>query len=82
VLEAFAVSHGKASPYFPIIELLKTYFEIEPQDDERKRGEKVTGKVLMLDGCGSHSEQVVRRQYGRPCVAGVTSAASPSPSGH
>ena len=49
VLEAFAVSHGTASPYFPLIELLKTYFQIEPTDDERTRKEKVGGKVLMLD---------------------------------
>jgi class 3 adenylate cyclase len=49
VLEAFSVSYGKASPYLPIIELLKTYFEITLEDDERKRREKVGGKVLMLD---------------------------------
>ena len=49
VLEAFAVSHGKASPYLPLIELLKNYFQIEPTDDERTRKEKVGGKVLMLD---------------------------------
>jgi class 3 adenylate cyclase len=28
VLEAFSLSHGKASPYLPIVELLKDYFEI------------------------------------------------------
>ncbi len=49
VLEAYSVSHGKASAYLPVIELLKTYFRIEPQDDERTRREKVGGKVLMLD---------------------------------
>ena len=49
VLEAFSVSHGKASPYLPLIELLKDYFAIEPSDDERKRRERVTGKVLALD---------------------------------
>jgi class 3 adenylate cyclase/predicted ATPase len=49
VLEAFSVSYGKASPYLPIIELLKTYFEITLEDDERKRREKVIGKVLGLD---------------------------------
>ena len=27
VLEAYSVSHGKASPYLPVIELLKSYFE-------------------------------------------------------
>ena len=49
VLEAFAISHGKASPYLPLIELLKEHFEIDPSDDERKRREKVNGKVLTLD---------------------------------
>src|SRR5438093_1392187 len=48
-LEAYSVSYGKASPYLPLIELLKAYFEITLQDDERKRREKVGGKVLMLD---------------------------------
>ena len=49
VLQAYSVSHGKASPYLPVIELLKSYFRIESQDDERTRREKVGGKVLMLD---------------------------------
>jgi class 3 adenylate cyclase len=49
VLEAYSVSHGKASPYLPVIELLKSYFQIQLQDDERARQEKVAGKVLILD---------------------------------
>src|SRR5262249_24673908 len=49
VLEAFSLSHGKASPYLPLIELLKDYFGITAEDDERRRREKVGGKVLMLD---------------------------------
>jgi AAA ATPase domain/Adenylate and Guanylate cyclase catalytic domain len=49
VLEAFSVSHGKASAYLPVIELLKEYFEIFDQDDERKRREKVAGKIVILD---------------------------------
>jgi class 3 adenylate cyclase/predicted ATPase len=49
VLQAYSVSYGKASPYLPVIELLKSYFDIQSQDDERKRREKVGGKVLMLD---------------------------------
>jgi class 3 adenylate cyclase len=49
VLEAYSVSHGKATAYLPVIELLKTYFRIEQADDERTRREKVTGKVLNLD---------------------------------
>ena len=44
VLETFSVSHGKAVAYLPVIELLRNYFEIASEDDERKRREKVTGK--------------------------------------
>ena len=49
VLEAFAFAHGTASPYLPILDLLKTYFQIDPQDDDRTRKEKVNGKVITLD---------------------------------
>lgn len=49
ILEAYAVSHGQASPYLPVIELLKSYFHFQPQDDERARRQKVIGKVLELD---------------------------------
>jgi class 3 adenylate cyclase/tetratricopeptide (TPR) repeat protein len=49
IAEAFSVSHGKASTYLPVIELLKDYFEITPEDDSRRRREKVTGRLLTLD---------------------------------
>jgi predicted ATPase len=49
VLEAFSVSHGKAYAYLPLIDLLKSYFGIKLEDDERQRREKITGKVLTLD---------------------------------
>jgi class 3 adenylate cyclase/tetratricopeptide (TPR) repeat protein len=49
VLETFSVSHGKASAYLPVIDLLHAYFRIAPEDDARTRREKVGGKVLMLD---------------------------------
>ncbi|MGH6639924.1 MAG: AAA family ATPase [Polaromonas sp.] len=49
VLETFSVSHGKAYPYLPLIELLRNYCQITAQDDERRRQEKLTGKVLTLD---------------------------------
>ena len=44
VLETFSVSHGKASAYLPVIELLKDYFKITAEDDERRRQEKIPGK--------------------------------------
>ena len=49
VLETASVSYGKATTYFPVIELLLSYFGIEPRDDDRKMREKVTGKLLSLD---------------------------------
>src|SRR5206468_4405994 len=49
VLEAYSVSYGKASPYLPLLELLKSYFQLQPQDDARTRRQKVIGKVLELD---------------------------------
>jgi class 3 adenylate cyclase len=48
-LEAFSVSHGKASAYLPLLELLRDYFHIAATDDSRTRREKVTGRVLALD---------------------------------
>jgi predicted ATPase/class 3 adenylate cyclase/ribosomal protein L40E len=49
VLEAFSVSHGKASAYLPVLDLLHTYFKIASEDDARARREKVAGKITILD---------------------------------
>ena len=49
ILESASVSYGKATAYLPVIDLLKSYFRIEPRDDARTITEKVGGKVLMLD---------------------------------
>src|SRR5437773_11184238 len=49
VLESASVSYGKATPYFPVIELLKRYCHLEDHDDHRTIRAKVTGQVLTLD---------------------------------
>jgi tetratricopeptide (TPR) repeat protein len=49
VLESASVSYGKATPYFPVIDLLKRYSHIEEHDDTRTIRAKVTGQVLTLD---------------------------------
>jgi class 3 adenylate cyclase/tetratricopeptide (TPR) repeat protein len=48
VLKAFAVSHGKAYPYLPLIDVLKGYFGITLEDDEQRR-EKIASKIAALD---------------------------------
>jgi hypothetical protein len=49
VLETFSVSHGKASAYLPVIDLLHGYFEIAREDDGRRRRQKILGKLVELD---------------------------------
>jgi class 3 adenylate cyclase/predicted ATPase len=49
VLETFSVSHGKASAYLPVLDLLHGYFKITGEDDNRTRREKVAGRLSMLD---------------------------------
>jgi predicted ATPase len=49
VLESASVSYGKATPYFPVVDLLKRYVHIEDGDDTRTIRAKVTGQVLTLD---------------------------------
>jgi predicted ATPase len=49
VLESASVSYGKATPYFPVIDLLKRYAHVEDGDEPRAIRAKVTGQVLTLD---------------------------------
>ena len=49
ILESGSVSYGKATPYLPVIDLLKAYFKIQDRDDQREIREKMTGKLLTLD---------------------------------
>jgi tetratricopeptide (TPR) repeat protein len=49
VLESASVSYGKATPYFPVIDLLKRYVHIEDGDEPRTVRAKVTGHLLTLD---------------------------------
>src|SRR6516164_7958980 len=43
VLESASVSYGKATPYFPVIDLPKRYSHIEDHDDTRTIRAKLTG---------------------------------------
>jgi len=49
LLESSATSYGMATPYLPVIDLLKAYFQIEDRDDGRRIREKLTGRLLTLD---------------------------------
>jgi class 3 adenylate cyclase/tetratricopeptide (TPR) repeat protein len=49
VLESASVSYGRATPYVPVIDLLKRYAHVQERDDVRTVRAKVTGQVLTLD---------------------------------
>src|SRR5262245_54856606 len=49
VLESASVSYGKATSYFPVLDLLKRYVQVEDRDDTRTIRARVTGQVLTLD---------------------------------
>ena len=49
ILQAGSVSYGKATPYLPVVDLLKGYLQIADRDEPRAIREKVTGKLLTLD---------------------------------
>jgi class 3 adenylate cyclase/tetratricopeptide (TPR) repeat protein len=49
VLEAYSVSHGKASAWLPVLELLRDYFGFLDNDDPETRREKVRTALEALD---------------------------------
>jgi class 3 adenylate cyclase/tetratricopeptide (TPR) repeat protein len=49
VMESASVSYGRATSYFPVIDLLKRYAHLDDADDARTIRAKVTGQVLTLD---------------------------------
>jgi len=49
VIEAATASYGRATPYLPVVTLLRDYFQIEEGDDEGKVLDKVSSRLLALD---------------------------------
>jgi class 3 adenylate cyclase/predicted ATPase len=49
LLEAYSMSHGKASAWLPVIELLHTYFGIEGVDDPPTRRKKLSASLATLE---------------------------------
>jgi class 3 adenylate cyclase/ribosomal protein L40E len=49
LLEAYSVSHGKASAWLPVLELVRDYFGIADSDDAALRREKMRDALNALD---------------------------------
>jgi class 3 adenylate cyclase/tetratricopeptide (TPR) repeat protein len=42
-------AHAKSVPLLPVLQLLRSYFEITEQDSERMARERIAGRLLLLD---------------------------------
>jgi class 3 adenylate cyclase/tetratricopeptide (TPR) repeat protein len=49
VFEAQAQSHGKSTPFMPVLQMLRAYFGIADGDADRIVREKIAGRALLLD---------------------------------
>jgi len=49
ILESGSVSHGKATAYLPVADLLRSYLGVEPNHDARQIRERCVGRLLTLD---------------------------------
>ena len=49
ILEGGSVSYDKATSYFPLIDLLSRYFQIQDRDTEQQARERIGRKLLALD---------------------------------
>lgn len=48
-LASTSVSYGTTTSFLPIVDLLRSYFQIGPKDNPRLIRERVTGRLLALD---------------------------------
>jgi tetratricopeptide (TPR) repeat protein len=49
ILESSPVAYGKETPYLPVIDLLKAYFQLNARDEQPTIRDKVTVKLRTLD---------------------------------
>jgi class 3 adenylate cyclase/tetratricopeptide (TPR) repeat protein/ribosomal protein L40E len=49
VIQGCSVSYGAATPYLPMIDLLRQYFEVSPGEESESTRAKIFQKILTLD---------------------------------
>jgi class 3 adenylate cyclase/tetratricopeptide (TPR) repeat protein len=49
VLESNTASYGRATPYLPVIELLRRYLKVNVNDSTQSISEKISDRILALD---------------------------------
>ena len=49
VIEGRALSHSRATPFLPAIELLKGYFELAPEDSDERARQRIDERLRAMD---------------------------------
>ena len=49
VFEAQCQAHARNIPLLPVLQMMRSYFGIEPGDSDREAREKIAGRLLLLD---------------------------------
>jgi len=49
VYEAHGQAHGRAIPFLPVLQMMRSYFGIAEQDSDQQAREKIAGRLLLLD---------------------------------
>ena len=80
VLEGASVSYGKATPYFPLIEMLRRYFQITagngPRGNSRASGQSCFGIEQHAQRYHSANPFITRSIPGRKLFSGIRRAAT------
>jgi len=55
VYEAQGQAHGKEIPFLPVLQMMRSYFQISDRDSDQGAREKIAGRLLLLDGAFGES---------------------------
>ena len=66
VYEAHALPHGRMIPFLPVLELLRSYFGVTPEQSDQSAREKIAGRLLLLDPAFEASLPLVFEFLGVP----------------
>ncbi len=77
VNEGQCPAHGKTVPYLPLLELLRSIFDIADRDSEHEARRKIAGELLLLDASFRELLPVVFDFLGVPDPEGPAPSANP-----
>jgi class 3 adenylate cyclase/tetratricopeptide (TPR) repeat protein len=66
VYEAQGQAHGSAIPFLPVLQMMRSYFQISEHDPDQQAREKIAGRLLLLDETFAESLPLVFDFLGVP----------------